>query len=833
MPRASYYIPAGNPLQHDLLPKHHLDLEFPYAGGNVLESRKLRNQLLGNVLLFDVLMFTALVLAGRLAVEIVLLVVLIWAIVGLVAAAKAKELSTFFATAATGLAVLLFAMGAPKTPPVALLAIAVLLGRQAYDFGHHWCHRCTVSPLTRAEARLLRSQWTRNRLVIALVPTIAAVVAIVLARLWLFPLFLGLFSAVQIANCRNLRSAASAIKQSLTSWCAYNSDNAKSPGLFQSPAGSAFRRRFRMTGHAGLTAIVWLTISAIQAEGPSLSAFAPYDLVPGIAFVLLSALVQLPLLEEALERRRQNSQLVTWNSVTEDLRDSRNPLVRDAHFRGTLDADGSPLIVGRQADTEHIHFVGSSGSGKTSKGLNPWIERTISFGDCSLIVVDLKADTLEMLATMQMAAEDHRRRGGREMPLKVFTSQNDRPTHVYNPFLTSYWSELTLFERTDILCGAMGLTYGTDYGAGYYSAANAAVLYEAMRLFPQCRSFHELADRCRYVITHPGKTNLLPNTAKNADHLYAQLCRMGDVVQLQACPERGYSEAMLQDAIDLSSLFREPQLVYVHLSSTLAAGSAPAIGRLFAYMLLTSATQTQRDCQVYLVIDEFQRMVAGNLDYLFQLARSMNVGIVLANQCMADLKSDKKDLTPTIEANCRFRQWFDVPSKEDRDRLMSMTGETVETMNGTAVSSSTQGETVTTSTTETILPRLNINEILEASSHPDKSIIRLSRGDCYSQHAGLPIVVRSGFHISAEEYRRRKALGWPTPTPGMLVPRQFPPQLASSSKSSGPVIIVDGDQPQSTGMGDLFDDLKHKEGKKPRKRRRNSGQSNTNNRGSQ
>ena len=53
------------------------------------------------------------------------------------------------------------------------------------------------------------------------------------------------------------------------------------------------------------------------------------------------------------------------------------------------------------------------------------------------------------------------------------------------------------------------------------------------------------------------------------------------------------------------------------------------------------------------MIDEFQRVAAHNVDAILQIARSMNVGVILANQSMLDLKRD--DLIHVVEANCRFR----------------------------------------------------------------------------------------------------------------------------------------------------------------------------------
>jgi len=90
----------------------------------------------------------------------------------------------------------------------------------------------------------------------------------------------------------------------------------------------------------------------------------------------------------------------------------------------------------------------------------------------------------------------------------------------------------------------------------------------------------------------------------------------------------------------------------------LSPSGAPEIARLVNYMVLAAATQTKRRHPVFLVIDEFQRMLASNLEYMLPLARSTGVGVILANQSMEDLKKSTTNLIPDIEANCRLRQWF-------------------------------------------------------------------------------------------------------------------------------------------------------------------------------
>jgi len=136
----------------------------------------------------------------------------------------------------------------------------------------------------------------------------------------------------------------------------------------------------------------------------------------------------------------------------------------------------------------------------------------------------------------------------------------------------------------------------------------------------------------------------------------------------------GHSSEVVQQAIDLTQVFQEPRLLYFHLSATLSPSGAPEIARLVNYMLLAAATQTKRRHPVFLVIDEFQRMVASNLEYMLQLARSMGVGVILANQSMEDLKKSTTNLIPAIEANCRLRQWFSVSSSDDQQRLINASG---------------------------------------------------------------------------------------------------------------------------------------------------------------
>ncbi len=826
MVRPSFNAPVGNPTQVDKQPRQKLDLEFLYTGDSIAHTREVRWRILFRIIIadFTVLMFTCFAgppFYGFLAFCAVSYF-LLWAI----HAIDAGEVWGVLRGAVVILVAGVCALLSFRAPGIMLLLMAVLLGIHSHGIGSHWINRCTTSPLPLDAAREIRQQWKGHLLIVSLVPFLAAIVTIVFQKYWLFPMLLITFSGIQLIFCQDIYKSLRAGFRALSSWCAYNADNVVVPGLSQSPAGAATTRQMRIVGDTIAFAVLCVMLSFATAA-PPLMPMVAFFLFPGLAFVVIPLLMLAPLLEEAALHREKSLQEYQWEHVVTEVRRSPNPVVRDSYFMGTVAADGSPLLVSRDVFNEPSHFLGSTGAGKTSKGLSPWIEQTIGFGDSSLIMIDLKADTLETLATMVAAEENLRRTTGTHLPLKIFSSQNHLATHGFNPLGFDFWNQFSLYQRTDILCGALGLIYGSDYGEGYYSSANAETCYETLRCFPQLRNFRELAERCYYVLTHPDKFELLPNTAKNADHLYSQLKRLADFEQLQTCADGRFTSDVIENSIDLTDLFRRPQMVYLHLSSSLGAGSAPAIARLFTYMLLTAATQTERRCKVYLVIDEFQRMVADNLEYILQLARSMGVGIVLANQSMSDLRSRRADMISILETNCRYRQWFDVPAEEDRKRLMAVAGETIEHLETDSVSNSKDGVTISNSQAQVILPRLNINEILHLGDDPELSVVRITRGGGYAQFGGLPTVIRSGFHITQEEYERRKAFTWPELTPGMFIPSQLTRQPMSDPRLRGPKFIreiggteVTGKDTESPNIGDLFEGLPDVPPKKSGKRRR-------------
>lgn len=320
-----------------------------------------------------------------------------------------------------------------------------------------------------------------------------------------------------------------------------------------------------------------------------------------------------------------------------------------------------------------------------------------------------------------------------------------------------------------VVCCDKGLQYGTDYGPGWYSHATAGVLHHTIKAFPGVTTFRELAECISTVINTAKKKDLHPEVRRAGVHVHEVFKRLAACPPINVTADTGHDEKVQQQAIDLTEYFEIIRSPLLSPASNIVSRKCAEIARLFTYILLAAATKTKRSLPVFLVIDEFQRMVAGNLEYMLQLARSMGVGIILANQSMEDLKKSSTNLIPPIETNCRLRQWFSVSSSDDRARLIESSGLTIDTTSWTDSIGPNGNQRTSRTITEQVVPRLTENDIALVNDHPFRSILRISRSAGYAQYGGLPVIVESQYHITGDEYRRRQDMPWPTPE-GTFVP---------------------------------------------------------------
>jgi TraM recognition site of TraD and TraG len=710
-----------------------------------------------------------------------------------------------------GVLVLSWTQFAPVPHGIWRTAAAVPLGLLAADLMTYWGLVCTCSPIPRPDRESFRKRWRGYALVTQFTLPVASLAPPFVPMAHAFETFLvawGLVSVLHAVRVSNPRTCWRVAHSVWRSWLSYNPGRLDAPGVLQ-----VRLRRF------SLRVILLIACTYLVAHAHSTSPDRGvwfFDLVIDAAIVfVLPMMLALPVLVDADRYRAEPAVPEEWERIVRGIHASADPIERDSLFLGRVVSDGSPVLVPRAVFREHAHVLGDSGSGKTSLGLLPFLEQMVAFGDCSVVVLDMKGDSGELLATLQSAADRAQNRTGRIMPVKHFTNRSDRSTFAFNPLTQPFWDHLDPYVRTDLLTNALGLNYGTDYGAGYFSSANAAVLHHVLTKYPDARTFRELAERTGHALATASKRDLRPEVRTAGGHVQMILDRLGSFDALNVGPNEDAPDHVRANTIDFTAPFRDPQIIYFHLSATLAPGTAPEIGRLAIASLIAAAAESVHRRQVYLVIDEFQRVVAHNLETLLQLARSLNIGVILANQTMQDLKTPGLDLIPSLESNCRLRQWFAVSSTADRKRLSEGSGQTVE-LKGSFDYGLLRPEWSwlwkliwpSASVTEELKPRLSENDVMLVTDHPNRSILTITRGSGYAQYGGLPVVIESHFHIPEEEYRRRRMLPWPGAGNGAFVPRdERAKQPPKPPRKPGPVVTgeVIGDDDPLAGLDDLFD----------------------------
>ncbi len=456
-----------------------------------------------------------------------------------------------------------------------------------------------------------------------------------------------------------------------------------------------------------------------------------------------------------------------WSPLIERLHNVDDGELKDHILWGLHTVERGPVLVPRSALKEHVHFLGDTGSGKTALGISPLVSQLIAAGDCSVLIIDLKGDDQTLFDLLRLGAQqvsgepEHTNKDSADWnyPFRFFSSVPGAASHGLNPFLQRGFTSLTDLEQTDLISVAMGLQYGTDYGRKFFGDANFHLLLAAIKSGTTPKSFSELAE----ILKDARHLDVNRETLKAASNIATSVARLGQVTPLNF---KSREDQHPQSHIDLMDLFQKPQALFCSLPGATGSVVNSEIARLILFSLINAAQKAEKPRrQVYVVIDEFQRMVSNNVEALLQMARSHDISLILANQCLGDLKLADADLTEAVTNNTRIRQIFSISSPEDLRDLSLISGERFSVTRGWGFNFGMAGvRQVTDMFRETPTPKLRINDLIDASNHPSRSIFLLRRSEGMAQYGGYPFVLQSCYHIPANEYQRRRNSRWPEPT---------------------------------------------------------------------
>lgn len=451
-----------------------------------------------------------------------------------------------------------------------------------------------------------------------------------------------------------------------------------------------------------------------------------------------------------------------YSLVKEALRSSPHERDRKTAYLGSYVSDNSPVLLRKHNVINHGSLWGGAGTGKTSGLLQLIAQLHEIVWPCSIVIIDGKADTFELLAQIQAI-----------YPVtKYLTLAPHCSSYRFNPFDQSWYRAMPESLRADYWSAAFNLNYGIDWSKAYFAAGNSAMLDEGLKANPQDFNAYEAG-----VLAARGMASSkggLASELKNAgSHVEAILRRLKHIECLQG-----------QSTIELTDLFLKPMGLYV--AAPMSSGAD--VNRYAATILLqglfaaaASLPQSKR-IQVFAIIDESSRFCGRSSGMMLQQSRSLQISMFWSFQSLLDLKTQSTDLGAALEANAWLQWVFSATTAEEQKRLIDMSGETVETKMTVTEDNTFEtalvktvpkagglypypGEvsvlkvrpTVKTSYGEEVVHRLNVNELNLVSSHPTYSLLRLRDPETL----GAINIIEQRRHLTEAKYLRFVDSDWP------------------------------------------------------------------------
>ena len=418
-----------------------------------------------------------------------------------------------------------------------------------------------------------------------------------------------------------------------------------------------------------------------------------------------------------------------WEGYVRRLQTSPNILAQKHIWLGNHTTEDYPILLHEDVLREHAHILGDSGSGKSALAVAPLFTQLIRKNDSTVVIIDLKGD-MALFEGVRKEAGDR---------FKYFTNEVKKSTYIFNPFSQLQTDNISVNQFCEVFLSALGLEHGEGYGRSYFSRVARDCLKQIISAFPDIRSFEELKEKIEDF-------TFAKRTEKNdAYELIAVIESLASFEQINFLDEA--RQEACNNAIYWPEAINKHQVVYFWLPAAIEVSSVREIAKLALHTLFTCASDYQRQHgnpgRIWLCIDEFQHIASLNFKLILQQARSMGLGVILANQSTSDLKMPGSDIRGTVQTNTRFKQYFSLSDHQEMEKVIEASGETLYFDIGKTG------------------PRLTKNELIRISDAADESIVIVGRGKGYSQFGGFAFMLRSLYHIDEEEYAERNGALWP------------------------------------------------------------------------
>lgn len=474
-----------------------------------------------------------------------------------------------------------------------------------------------------------------------------------------------------------------------------------------------------------------------------------------------------------------------------------------------------PFLMPQEWWKSHMHILGATRSGKTSRGLHPIAAFKIQQGLGPVILLDMRGDDV-MFHGLRQAAED----AGR--PFFHFSNVPWFSTYLFSPWSQDIFDHIPLHQFVQFNMSVLDLFHGPGYGRGHYTAQSRGSFMEAMSfkrgsnsgewlVTPETQritSFHEAYERVKSLRGKP--------EYRDAQHLLIVLQDLANIMQMNFEHQgRRLPQSAIDNAITVTKLLNKDErgkypVFYGYFRPSIGDQTgASQMAKMLLYCLFVAQIQ-RRDFfklgrtkqaapkEVFVGIDEWQCVAEDALEVLLTQGSGSGFHFCLANQNLSQLKRGDIDLVETVSENCGSRLYFTTRDPDLQDRVIKLSGEKTDHIASYEVTQENfrkgnveekyatrvkDGEALGIRIQQARSPRFDRNTLIEMSNHESHAVFIPPQAAAGVDFGGYPVILDCPFHISKEQFDDFSDKPWPEPTEETVVPEDWGRTAATGRKT--------------------------------------------------
>ncbi len=450
----------------------------------------------------------------------------------------------------------------------------------------------------------------------------------------------------------------------------------------------------------------------------------------------------------------------------------------DYVFLGVSKWTGEPILLPLKLIFEHMLFTGGSGSGKTALIMIPLLAQIIARKLYSVVHIDQKGDNASFWGLF-----DEAQAAG--VPFKYFSLVPGEESFVYNPLSQDIQKMLTPMQLAELFTMAAGLDFGEGHGPSFFRAMQELVFgnYLSNYTDPPIENLHDFYKLFNDKHSYNAIGQL--QDYEHASHIRGIFAHCASVSSLNATARTLPKSSAIENAIQLSDLFRSPAVYYFRLPASVGKSISRFVGRDLVHRIFTRAGFRSADETVPVILsnDEFQINAGPGFDTFLEQCRSRGIGCCLAAQSLQQLQKGEPPLLPIVLACASTHIVVEASDPESVEYVQKRSGKAIYPLASWSqeapvgedsgfyddgyfqpwkATSKDGMESPLVNVRQELGWRLDENEIAKVSADPTSAFIAVKKNDSFCQMDGAMIPIQCFFHIDREEFRRRDRTPWPT-----------------------------------------------------------------------